>query len=153
MKTIKTKTAPARVKIKPVEAPAPAQAAEPGVWPKRLLSAAVILLILHGVMELLSALFWFVPSENLPAFVFSEIANNLQLVIWISLVAAALRFVAAVGISRNLKWGWLLGVYISFITFAMLTFYLPMGVVDAVLAGAVLALLVIGRYPDAKISA
>jgi hypothetical protein len=151
MKTTKTKADRARVKINPVEKPPPIKVDETGLLAKRLLGAGAIILILHGVMELLPSILWIFPSASMPTFIFNEIAENWQMILWVSLVAAALRMIAALGILRNLKWGWILGILISLVTFAMLTFYLPMGIVDAVLSGSVLVLLVIGRYQEEKI--
>jgi len=122
-------------------------------WPARLLTAGAALLILHGVIELLPLLMIASPGVNqAPHFIFEELAANWQMTLGFSIVSGLLRVAAAVGILKNLHWGWMLGIIISVITFAVLTFYLPMGIMDAVLSGGVLITLLIGRYPEAKIS-
>jgi len=66
-------------------------------------------------------------------------------------VSGVLRILATAGLFANRKWGWVLALLLSVITFAMLTFYLPFGVMDAALVGLVIALLLTGRYGNEKI--
>jgi hypothetical protein len=111
-----------------------------------------ILLILHGIIELLPTLQLLSPTTNMaPSFIFQEISDNWQMTIGVSIVSGLIRIIAAVGILKNLKWGWNLGVIISVITFTMLTFYLPMGIMDAIFSGSVLVILVIGQNKGEKI--
>jgi hypothetical protein len=50
-----------------------------------------------------------------------------------------------------MKWGLALGILFSATTLASLTFYLPYGVMDALLSGIVLILLVVAHYGREKI--
>jgi hypothetical protein len=144
------KLAPVRARKEPPPAPVPSPSPR---WPVRLLTAGAVLLILHGAVELLPTLLIIFPAANqMPRFIFDELARNWQMTLGVSVVSGLLRVAAAVGILKNLHWGWMLGIILSVITFAMLTFYLPMGVMDAVLSGAVLIALLVGRYPQARIS-
>jgi hypothetical protein len=122
-------------------------------WPARLLTFGAAFLILHGIIELLPALIIFLPaSDYAPQFIIGELAANWQMTLGFSIVCGLLRLAAGAGILRKMLWGWLLGIILSIITFTVLTWYLPMGVMDAVLSGPALLLLLIGRYPDTKIS-
>jgi hypothetical protein len=124
----------------------------PARWPARLLAVAAVLLLLHGIVELLPALILFVPAGDFaPKFIIGDLAANWQMTLGFSVVCGLLRLAAGAGILRKMLWGWLLGIILSVITLAVLTWYLPMGVMDAVFSGPVLFLLLIGRYPEAKI--
>ncbi|MGB9774888.1 MAG: hypothetical protein ACPL4I_12895 [Bacteroidota bacterium] len=116
---------------------------------KRPLIAAAILLI-HGFMEVVGVLSLFFPSYR-PSFVFEELRQSWQSAVWVGAICGSLRLLAAAGILANRKWGWVLGVTMSVITFAMLTFYLPFGIIDALLAAMVLALLLVSHYGGARI--
>jgi hypothetical protein len=153
MKTVKKtsiRQTTARTQKEPPPAVMPAHSPR---WPAWLLTAGAVLLILHGIIELLPALMVFAPNTNqIPEFIFEDLAAHWQMTLGFSIVCGLLRLAAAVGILKNLKWGWMLGIILSVITFAVLTLYLPMGIMDAVFSGPVLLLLLIGRYPEAKIS-
>jgi hypothetical protein len=117
---------------------------------KRFLTIAAVLLLVHGLIELM-ALFAFVSPTNQPSFIFEELTRNWQYAVWIGVISGILRMLAAIGIFANRKWGLVLGVLISMTTLVSLTFYLPFGVMDALLAGAVLTLLVVFNYGTTKI--
>ena len=117
---------------------------------KRFLVPASIFLALHGVIEVLSVIKIFVPVGFL--FAFNELNQSYQATMLVGVVFGLLRISAALGILKNRMWGWILGMVMSIVTLAMLTFYLPAGVLDAVLAGAALVTLLIGRYPEARIN-
>jgi hypothetical protein len=115
---------------------------------KWLIRLAGLFLLIHGVIEL-SALLSFLGFP--PTYIFAELNVNWPLTIWVGVVAGALRILAMAGLFTNRKWGWVLALLLSVTTFTMLTFYLPFGVIDALLAGLVLAFLVTGRYGSEKI--
>lgn len=117
---------------------------------KRFLTIAAVLLLVHGLIELM-ALFAFVSPTNQPSFIFEELTRNWQYAVWIGVISGILRMLAAIGIFANRKWGLVLGVLISMTTLVSLTFYLPFGVMDALLAGAVLTLLLVFNYGTTKI--
>ena len=118
---------------------------------KHLLTVAGVVLLIHGLIEIAGLASLLLPTSQPPPFVFQELRQNWQLVTWIGVISGLLRILASIGIFTNRKWGLVLGVLMSLITFAMLTFYLPFGVMDALLAAIVLAVLVIFDYSDAKI--
>jgi len=117
----------------------------------RLLATAGTLLFIHGLMEIAGLLSLLLPGSQPPPFIFQEIKQNWQMVTWIGAISGLLRILASIGIFANRKWGWVLGVLISLITFAMLTFYLPFGILDALFAAIVLATLIIFNYSEIKI--
>jgi hypothetical protein len=152
MKAAKQKEKKAIQEIRQAEEQPEFQKTDATVGVKGLLSFGAILLILHGIIEISPILLLFMPSSGMkPSFIFDELAQNWQMTLGISIVSGLIRIIAAIGILKNWYWGWLLGMIISVITFTMLTFYLPMGVMDAIFSGGVLILLVIGRYPGAGI--
>jgi hypothetical protein len=118
---------------------------------KRWLTVAGVLLLVHGVIEIAGLFSLLLPNSQPPAFVFQELRQNWQMATWIGVVSGLLRILASIGIFKNRQWGWVLGVLMSLITFAMLTFYLPFGIMDSIFAAIVLAVLIISRYSDAKI--
>ena len=117
---------------------------------KRLLTVAGVLLLVHCLIEMMGIFAFFSPS-NRPSFIFEELTRNWQYAVWIGVIVGFLRILAAIAIFANRKWGWALGVLISATTFVSLTFYLPFGVMDAILSGAVLTLLLVFNYGSAKI--
>lgn len=117
---------------------------------KYLLRTACVVLVIHGVIELL-AVSSLLTGES-PNFVFQEVRENWQQAIYIGVITGAIRIVASVGIYRMMKWGVVLGIAISAITFSMLTFYLPFGVMDSLLAGIVLVLSVMAYFGKEKIA-
>jgi len=118
---------------------------------KRLLTVAGVLLLVHGLIEVMGLFAFFSPS-NQPSFIFEELTRNWQYAVWIGVISGFLRILAAIGIFVNRRWGWALGVLISATTFVSLTFYLPFGIMDAILSGAVLILLLVFNYGNAKIA-
>jgi len=116
---------------------------------RRLLILASLLLIAHGVIELLSLL-WLVQPPTF-SFAFEELGRTYQATMLVGVISGLLRVAAAAGILANRMWGWALGVLMSAVTFAMLTFYLPAGAADAILAGGVMVLLLAGKYQGAPI--
>ncbi len=125
----------------------------PARWPAWLLAIAAALLLLHGLIEVVPAVFLFVPAGDFaPQFIIGDIAAHWQMTLGFSVICGLLRLAAGAGILRKMLWGWLLGIILSVITLTVLTWFLPMGVMDALFSGPVLLLLLIGRFPDTKIS-
>jgi hypothetical protein len=120
---------------------------------RRLFSLSSVLLILHGLIEVLSLILLFNPSLPGPHFIFAELQNSPQAVAGVGVVSGLLRLAAAFGILKNREWGWTLGLLMSGITFSMLTFYLPAGATDAFLSGGVLVALLVGRFQGRPITA
>ncbi len=81
-----------------------------------------------------------------------EIKANWQQAIIVGVIAGAVRIVAAVGIFRIRRWGVVLGMVQSAITLATFTFYLPFGVMDAVLSSIALVALVMVWWGKEKIT-
>jgi hypothetical protein len=112
---------------------------------------AGVFLLIHGLIEISGLLSLLIPSYQ-PHFIFEELQQNWQSAVWVGAISGSLRLLAAAGIFANRKWGWVLGVAMSMITFAMLTFYLPFGIMDALLAGVALSLLIVSYYGGARIA-
>ncbi|KPV65277.1 MAG: hypothetical protein AOA65_0312 [Candidatus Bathyarchaeota archaeon BA1] len=105
--------------------------------------------MIHGVIELLATLAIF--TGQAPPFIFPEIRENWQQAVLIGFISGVVRVIAAFGVFRGMKWGLALGILFSATTLASLTFYLPYGVMDALLSGIVLILLVVSYYGKEKI--
>lgn len=117
---------------------------------KRLLTAAAVLLVIHGLVEL-TALFAFVSPSYRPSFIFEELSLHWEYAVWVGVIAGLVRVLAAAGILAQRRWGWALGLVISGTTLVTLTFYLPFGIMDGILAWAVVGLLLISHYRGARI--
>jgi hypothetical protein len=104
-------------------------------------------LLLHGLVELASLLSFRAPagsqSAAVPKFIFQPLQDNLKVTMALGWVFGVLRWIAAAGIFFNLMWGWALGVLISVVTLVVMTFYLPMGIMDGILSGLTLVSLLV----------
>ena len=116
---------------------------------KRLLTGAAILLIIHGIVEFAALLALVSPSYR-PSFIFEELSRNWTYAVWIGVVAGCIRILAATGIMACRKWGWALAIVISMTTLLTLTFYLPFGIMDALLSWPVMVLLIVSYYKGAR---
>ena len=102
---------------------------------------------IHGLIEVAAALPLLVPGITIPEFAFEELSRFPQATYGVGIVVGLLRLAAAGGLIARRAWGWVLAAVLSALTFSMLTFYLPAGFSDAVLAGTALLCLIIGRWP------
>ncbi len=107
-------------------------------------------LVLHGLVELASVLSFRAPpgsrSAGMPKFIFQPLQDHLKASMAIGWIFGVLRWVAAAGIFLNLMWGWTLGVLISVVTLAVMTLYLPMGIMDGILSGLTLVSLLVAYF-------
>jgi hypothetical protein len=117
---------------------------------RRLLTGAALLLVIHGALEVMGVLAFVSPSYR-PTFIFGELSRNWPYAVWAGVIAGVVRILAATGILARRKWGWALGLAISATTLVTLTFYLPFGIMDAVLAWAVTILLIVWHYGGARL--
>jgi hypothetical protein len=115
---------------------------------RRCLVAAATLLLIHGLLETM-ALFAFISPSFRPSFIFEELSVNWAYSVWVGVIFGSVRMLAAGGILARRKWGWALGLVISGTTLVTLTFYLPFGIMDAVLAWGVMILLIVSHYGGA----
>lgn len=116
---------------------------------KFLFKAAGIVLVIHGIIELLGILS--MVTGQAPHFIFREIEENWQQALFIGIISGVIRIVAAISIFKRMKWGVILGLVMSAITLSSLTLYLPFGMADELLAGIVLVLLVMAYWGKEKI--
>jgi len=116
---------------------------------KRLLTFAAIFLIIHGIVEL-AALLAFVSPSYQPFFIFEELSRNWKYAVWFGVISGCIRILAAAGILACRKWGAALAIVISMTTLFTLTFYLPFGLMDALLVWPVMILLIVYHYKGAR---
>jgi len=115
---------------------------------KSLFKVAGIILVIHGIIEILGILS--LATGQAPHFIFQEIKENWQQAILIGSISGIIRIVAATGGFKCMKWGVILGLIMSAITLSSLTLYLPFGMMDELLAGIVLVLLVMAYWDKEK---
>ena len=115
-----------------------------------LLTAAAVLLLIHGIVEL-TALFAFVSPSYRPSFIFEELSLHWAYAVWVGVISGLVRVLSAAGILAQRRWGWALGLAISGTTLVTLTLYLPFGIMDAALSWAVVSLLLMSHYRGARI--
>lgn len=120
---------------------------------KTILIIAAIALTLHGLMEVMPLPFLLKSKpdshsevKGLPKFIFEPLRNNPRPTMALGIIFGFLRLVAVIGIVMNLMWGWALGVVISAITLIVMTFYLPVGIIDGILSGVTLISLLIAFW-------
>ena len=114
-----------------------------------------ILLVVYGAIELFPLLMT-KKGKNMdmskgPVFIFKPLQENVKMAHIMGGIFGVMRIIAAVGIFLNLFWGFALGVSLSIITYAVMTLYLPFGIMDGVLSGAILVTLLISYFGDKNI--
>ncbi len=120
---------------------------------KIALITAAVALTLHGLMEVAPLLFMFrskLGAQNMgrgsPKFIFEPLQNNMKMTTLLGVIFGLLRLAAVLGIAANFMWAWSLGVIISIVTLMVMTFYLPMGIVDGILSSTALISLLIAYW-------
>jgi len=116
-----------------------------------LLVISAAALGLHGLIEMASITLVVAPGFYHQEFAFEELSSQPAALAGIGVVFGLLRLLSAAGILSNRLWGWMLGTLISMATLAMLTLYLPAGMMDAIFSGVVLACLLVARYSGERI--
>ena len=120
---------------------------------KIALITAAVTLTLHGLMEVAPLLFMFrskLSTQNMgrgiPKFIFEPLQNNMKMTMFLGVIFGFVRLAAVAGIAANFMWAWSLGVIISIVTLIVMTFYLPMGIVDGILSSITLLGLLIAYW-------
>lgn len=123
--------------------------------------AASILMIIHGAfMEIggclcvLPLLFMSKDGFNIEqyfSFIVPYFRDNLNLMLIIGMIYGIIRVIGAVGLWKNKLWGLALSVINCVITLALMSFMLPMGIIDGVLAGSALILILIQFFGNKNI--
>ncbi len=125
---------------------------------KIALIIAAVTLTLHGLVEVAPLLFMFRSKfgaqnmgRGIPRFIFEPLQNNMKMTMLLGVIFGFLRLAAVVGIAANFMWAWSLGVIISIVTLMVMTFYLPMGIVDGILSSITLLGLLIAYWGNRPI--
>ena len=123
--------------------------------------AASILMIIHGAfMEIggclcvLPLLFMSKDGFNIEqyfSFIVPYFRDNLNLMLIIGMIYGIIRVIGAFGLWKNKLWGLALSVINCVITLALMSFMLPMGIIDGVLAGSALILILIQFFGNKNI--
>ena len=73
------------------------------------------------------------------------------MMIFMGAIYGVFRLVGAIGLLKNKMWGLALSVINCVVTLALMTFLLPAGIMDGLLAGSALILMLIQYFGDRKI--
>ncbi len=84
-------------------------------------------------------------------FLYPYLQENILIISCLGFILGFLRIVSGIAVIKNLKWGLILGILNSFLTLLLMTFYLPGGIIDGILASGALILLLSSHYKNAKI--
>lgn len=84
-------------------------------------------------------------AEHADAFALPYLQENLYLMMAMSGVFSALRVLGAIGLLRNRLWGLGISLINCIVTFVLMVFLLPAGLVDGVLSGTALVLMLFAR--------
>lgn len=112
----------------------------------RLKMIAIFFLGIHGLMEVAGMAMVFAGGSHSAIFYLDWLNKNPVVTALFGLCAGIIRLVAVAGLLKNRKWAAMLAIYISLVTFAALTFYLPYGAIDAVLVTPPLIIMVMLVY-------
>ena len=122
---------------------------------------AAVLMIIHGGCMELGGVFCFIPTLILGtdkfdisqyfSFQLPYYQDNLTMMIVIGAMYGVFRLIGAIGLLKNKMWGLALSVINCVITLALMTFLLPAGIMDGLLAGGALILILMQYFGDKKI--
>lgn len=118
---------------------------------------AALLMIIHGgLMEIGGALsFIFIVLALEPdrvdigqyfSFKFPYYQDNLYMVIIMGAIYGIVRIIGAVGLMKNRMWGFALSIINCIVTMLLMSFMLPMGIVDGIFACSALILMLLQYY-------
>lgn len=123
--------------------------------------AASILMIIHGAFMEIGGCLCVLPLlfmssggfeiEQYFSFIVPYFRDNLNLMLIIGMIYGIIRVIGAVGLWKNKLWGLALSVINCVITLALMSFMLPMGIIDGVLAGSALILILIQFFGNKNI--
>ena len=122
---------------------------------------AALLMIIHGGCMELGGVVCFIPALILGtdkfdiaqyfSFQLPYYQDNLYMMIFMGAIYGVFRLVGAIGLLKNKMWGLALSVINCVVTLALMTFLLPAGIMDGLLAGSALVLILIQYFGDRKI--
>ena len=124
---------------------------------KRSAKIASILLILHGIMEIVGLFALNSPNqaaqtmENFGGMGKEQIAANMVSIVLLGALWGIIRFIAAWGIWSMNKWAIVLGCVVSIISLIAAISIIPAGVVDTFLSAPALILLLYTWFGNEKI--
>ena len=118
---------------------------------------AAILLIIHGIIEIAGFVavlpIWLFGAEQTDAISFAMpfLQDNFNLAVAAGVIWGTIRIIGAIGLFKNLMWGFALSMINSAITLALMIFMLPFGIKDGIIACIVLVLLLTQYFGKKKI--
>ena len=118
---------------------------------------AAILLMIHGAIEIFGFFavlpVWLFGAEQIDAISFAMpfLQDNLNLAAVAGVIWGTTRIIGAIGLFKNLMWGFALSLINSVITLALMMFMLPFGIKDGIIASIVLVLLLTEYFGKKKI--
>ena len=130
---------------------------EEGIEKVKRYKVAAILLIIHGIIEIAGFFavlpIWLFGAEQIDAISFAMpfLQDNLNLAVVAGVIWGTIRIIGAIGLLKNLMWGFALSMINSVITLALMMFMLPFGIKDGIIVCVVLVLLLTQYFGKKKI--
>lgn len=127
---------------------------------KKYKIAALLMIIHGGLMEIGRALSFIAlivlktDKFNIEQYVFFKFPyyqDNVYMMIVMSVIYGMVRVIGAIGLLKNRMWGFTLSIINCIVTMLLMSFMLPMGIIDGILACSVLILMLLQYYEKVKL--
>lgn len=127
---------------------------------KKYKIAALLMIIHGGLMEIGGALSFIAlivlktDKFNIEQYVFFKFPyyqDNVYMMIVMGVIYGMVRVIGAIGLLKNRMWGFTLSIINCIVTMLLMSFMLPMGIIDGILACSVLILMLLQYYEKVKL--
>lgn len=127
---------------------------------KKYKIAALLIIIHGGLMEIGGALSFIAlivlktDKFNIEQYVFFKFPyyqDNVYMMIVMGVIYGMVRVIGAIGLLKNRMWGFTLSIINCIVTMLLMSFMLPMGIIDGILACSVLILMLLQYYEKVKL--
>jgi uncharacterized membrane protein (DUF2068 family) len=122
---------------------------------------AAILMIIHGGFMELGGIFAMIPALLIGTdkydigqyfeFKLPYFQDNLYMMMVMGAIYGVFRLIGALGLLKNKMWGLALSIINCILTMALMTFMLPAGIMDGILATSALILILVQYFGNKKI--
>lgn len=127
---------------------------------KKYKIAALLMIIHGGLMEIGGALSFIAlivlktDKFNIEQYVFFKFPyyqDNVYMMIVMGVIYGMVRVIGAIGLLKNRMWGFTLSIINCIVTMLLMSFMLPMGIIEGILACSVLILMLLQYYEKVKL--
>lgn len=122
---------------------------------------ASVLMFIHGVFMEIGGCLCLIPvfilgsdkfnMKQYFSFIVPYLQENLYLMSILGLIYGVVRVIGAIGLWKNKMWGLVLSIINCIVTMALMTFMLPAGIIDGILACSSLILILTQYFGNKKI--